>query len=97
MAGLFMPGQLVTTDPMMMSPESILTLYNVPGGVVRGIGDDVRAISFMKFGDIALVIARERTKAGEVYVIGPNGGGWAPPAFLKILVEPKVVNASPSR
>lgn len=96
MAGLFKPGQLVTIDPMLMSSDNVLRLYNVPGGVMRVLAEDVRAIGFMKLGDVALVIARERTRAGEVYVVGPRGGGWAPGAFLKILVEVKGNNASPT-
>lgn len=96
MAGVFKPGQLVKLDPMLVSDDSVLPLYNVPGGVVRSFGENVHVIGQLKATDVALVVARERTKAGEVYVLGPSGGGWAPAAFLKIVEEPKVDNASSS-
>lgn len=97
MAGIFKPGQLVQIDPSMLSEGFNLELFNVPGGVPRLVGEKVNRIGTLKVGDVALVIARERTKAGDIYLLGPNGGGWAPAAFLKILVEPKVVNVSSAR
>lgn len=67
--------------------DEAVPLYNAPGGVSYA-----RVIGALRVVDVALVIAREPTKAGEVYVLGPNGGGWTPAALLKILVDPKVTN-----
>ncbi len=86
MSGIFKPGALLQIDPAMLSAGSILQLFNVPGGVPRVPGEQVTAIGWLTVGDVALLVARERTKAGEVYVLGPNGGGWAPAAFLRILL-----------
>ena len=85
MGGIFKPGQLVEVDPAMLEHGERLHLYNVPGGIVRVAKEQVRAVGWLVTGDIALLVARERTRAGEVYVLGPNGGGWAPGAFLRIL------------
>lgn len=84
----FRPGQLVGVNPDMVASGVRVDLFNLPGGVPRVIGaDQTRAIGWLVRGDVALVIAQERTKAGDVYVLGPHGGGWAPAAFLRILLE----------
>ena len=83
----FRPGQLVRVAADMLSAGGRLSLFNVPGGVARVAHDQVREIGVLLSGEVALVVWRERTVAGDVYVLGPHGGGWAPSAFLKILVE----------
>jgi len=79
----------VTVSADMLAPEDKLPLFNVPGGVKRGEQDQIREIAWLGSRDVALVIYRERTVSGEVYVLGPHGGGWAPSAFLTIAKEPE--------
>lgn len=90
MNGGFKPGQLVRTNSLMISENGRLDLFNVPGGIVRTVNDQVRCTAWLEPGDVALLVARERTVAGDVYVLGPHGGGWAPGALLRIISEPVV-------
>ena len=76
MAGIFKIGQLVGVNERTSS-ASITELYSVPGGA-----DDVRVIGHLKSKDVALVVATWHGGTA-VYVIGPNGGGWAFGALLK--------------
>lgn len=82
MSGIFKVGQMVS---VLDWHDDNLELYDAPAG--RLSADDVgtRVIGTLKHGDVALVVATERTDGGCVYVIGPNGGGWAFGAFLNIV------------
>jgi hypothetical protein len=84
MSGIFKPGQLVKVNEAMMSSFDRLELFNVPAGI--GVeNDQVRIIGWLGIKDVALLVSRGRTLSGDVYVVGPNGGGWAPGAYLKII------------
>lgn len=87
MSGIFRPGQLVRVVPGMLGPREKLELFNVPGGIERVDADvdHVYPIGWLMPHDVALIIGRERTLGGEVYVLGPHGGGWAPAALLKAM------------
>jgi len=77
------PGQLVVADPGLIDPDSFMRLFNVPAGMGNLVGEDVHVTGHLYAGDVALVVALGTTTTSDVYVIGPNGGGWAPQAFLK--------------
>lgn len=87
MSGIFRAGQLVKVIPELLASDERLQLFNVPGGIERVEQDkgQVRAIGWLTNRDVALVIWHERTVGGDVYLLGPHGGGWAPSAFLRIL------------
>lgn len=87
MSGIFRAGQLVRVTPGMLARHDKLELFNVPGGIerVEQDRDQVRPISWLTCFDVALVIGRERTVGGDIYVLGPHGGGWAPAALLKAM------------
>jgi hypothetical protein len=83
MSGVFKAGQLV--KPVEWLDEDV-DLYSIPGGA-RPIAGKIlpRVISRLGKRDVALVIALERADGGSVYLLGPNGGGWAFGAFIEVI------------
>jgi hypothetical protein len=47
----------------------------------------VKVVGRLRKRDVGLVIAVERTDGGSVYVVGPNGVGWAFGALLVVIKE----------
>jgi hypothetical protein len=83
MSGVFKAGQLV--KPCDWLDEDV-DLFSIPGGARPIMGTTLpRIISRLVKHDIALVIATERSDGGSVYVLGPNGGGWAFGAFIEVV------------
>ena len=84
MGGIFKVGQMVAPLDWHIEP---LDLFDVPAGRIKVMDKPCRVIGRLEHNDIALVISTERTDGGCVYVIGPNGSGWAFGAFLRIIKE----------
>lgn len=83
MSGVFRAGQLVKLVDWLDEPQG---LYSLPGGARPYPGTVLpRQISRLEKGNVALVIAIERSDGGSVYVLGPHGGGWAFGAFLEVV------------
>ena len=78
----FNSGQLVTPLPWAAPEEGGMGLYNVPGGART---DDVRRVSQLLSTDVAMIVGGTSARDGNVYVIGPHGGGWTFVTLLRIL------------
>lgn len=81
MSGRFRPGQLVCHAGL---EDDSIDLYSSPWS---GDISKARIIGHMKINDVALVVAIAKADGSMVYVLGPNGGGWAFGAFLRIVVD----------
>lgn len=79
MLGPFKPGDLVVTR------EIVSWRIDLDSSLVGSDSQEaVMTVSHLDPGDVALVICTERADARNVYVLGPNGGGWTQGAYLRI-------------
>ena len=77
---IFLPGQLVSPEPEMINDKLCVFLYDKEAGI------NSKETGHMEENDVGLVISVGR--GGQiVYVVAPNGTGWAYGAFLKIVKQ----------
>lgn len=81
----FRPGQLVKASHWI---DVELELFSTPYVNVDD-GDDtrIRTIGRLPLKGTAIVVATSGLDGVYVYVLGTAGGGWAPGAFLTILLD----------
>jgi len=79
-AGIFAPGQLVK---LVHWHAADCELNNIPGQVTNS---QVRVIGRLRHKDIAIIVALERADGRNLYVLGPDGGGWIPGGVIQAVV-----------
>lgn len=80
----FKPGQLVVLAPELVPEKGWIQLLNCPTRHYAYIGEKPRMLGRMAIKDITVVIFQENTTSGDVYVFGPDGGGWIQSAYLRV-------------